>query len=110
MANSFDFNALKKRYFTVTLNDENKTKLFITTPTKKVLDNFVSMKNTLEASSVQGDAIDELYDIVAQIMSHNKTGFVVTRDLVEELLDFEDIAVFINAYTNFISEVTGSKN
>lgn len=110
MANSFDFNALKKRYFTVTLNDEKKTKLFITTPTKKVLDTFIAMKDTLEESSVQGDAIDELYDIVAQIMSHNKTSHIVTRETVEELLDFEDIAVFINAYTNFISEVTGSKN
>ena len=54
--------------------------------------------------------IDELYEIVARILSHNKTGVKITKEKVEELLDFEDVIVFIQAYSDFIAEVTGSKN
>ena len=110
MAKSLDFNALKKQYFPVTLNDENKTKLLITTPTKKVLDDFIAMKDYLDGENVGDEAINELYEIVARIMSHNKGGVKVSKEKVEELLDFEDVIVFIRAYTDFIAEVTNSKN
>lgn len=110
MAKSLDFNALKKQYFTVTLNDENHTKLLVTTPTKKVLDDFINMRDYLDADNVGDEAISELYGIVARVMSHNKGGIKVSKEQVEELLDFEDVIVFIRAYTEFIAEVTNSKN
>lgn len=110
MAKPLDFNALKKQYLTVTLADENKTKLMITTPTKKVLDRFVSIKDTLSAEEMGDEAVDELYEIVALIMSHNKTGKKITIDDLEGVMDFEDIIIFIRAYTDFIAEVSGSKN
>lgn len=110
MSRGVDFNTLKKQYLPVTLNDENKTKLFIITPTKKVLDDFISMKDSLTAENARDEAIDELYEIVARILSHNKTGVKITKEKVEELLDFEDVIVFIQAYSDFIAEVTGSKN
>lgn len=110
MAKALDFNTLKKQYLTVTLADENKTKLMITTPTKKVLDSFVSIKDSLDLEEMGETAIDELYGIVALVMSHNKTGVKITKEKIEEIMDFEDVIVFIQAYTDFISEVTNSKN
>lgn len=110
MSKALDFNALKKQYLPVTLNDENKTKLLICTPTKKVLDDFINMKDALTDENLGDEAIEELYEIVARVMSHNKTGVKIAKEMVEELLDFEDIIVFIRAYTDFIAEVTGSKN
>ena len=110
MAKSLDFNSMKKKYLTVTLADEAKTVLLIGTPTKAVLDRLLNMKDSLAGDELTDDAIEDLYDICAQIMSRNKTGRVITKEAVQELFDFEDIIVFIRAYTDFISEVSGAKN
>lgn len=110
MARSLDFNSMKKKYMTVTLADEAKSVLMIGTPTKAVLDSLLSMKDSLAGDELTDDAIDDLYDICARIMSRNKTGRVITKETVQELFDFEDIIVFIRAYTDFISEVSGAKN
>ena len=110
MAKTLDFKALKKQYMTVKLADENNTVLMISTPTKAVLDGFLSMKDSLEDESLGDEAINELYEIVAKIMSHNKGRVKVSKEMIEEIMDYEDIIVFIRAYTDFIAEVTGSKN
>lgn len=109
MARSLDFNSMKKKYLTVTLADEANTVLMVGTPTKAVLDRLLSMKDSL-GDELTDDAIEELFDICARIMSRNKTGRVITKETVEELFDFEDIIVFIRAYTEFISEVSSAKN
>lgn len=110
MAKTLDFKALKKQYMTVKLADEKNTTLMISTPTKAILDSFLSMKDNLSEENLGDEAIEELYEIVAKIMSHNKGGIKISKEKIEELFDFEDITVFIRAYTDFISEVTGSKN
>lgn len=110
MARSLDFNNMKKRYLTVTLADEAKTVLMIGTPTKAVLDSLLNMKDSLAGDDLTDDAIEDLYDICARIMSRNKTGHKITKETVQELFDFEDIIVFIRAYTDFISEVSSAKN
>lgn len=109
MAKTLDFNTLKKQYLTVTLTDEEKTKVMIIPPTKKVLNDFLSMKESL-SGDIGDQAIDELYGLVAKLMSHNKVGKVITKETIESTMDVEDIIVFIRAYTEFIAEVTNSKN
>lgn len=110
MAKTLDFNSLKKRYLTVKLADEKNTVLMIGTPTKAVLDSFLGMKDSLSADNLDDEAIEELYDIVARVMSHNKTGVRFSKEDVASMFDFEDILVFIRAYTDFIGEVASSKN
>ena len=110
MAKSLDFNNIKKRYLTVTLADEAKTVLLIGTPTKGVLDSLMSMKDTLDEDNLTDEAIDDLYNICAKIMSRNKTGRVISKEVVADLFDFEDIILFIRAYTDFVNEVSNSKN
>lgn len=110
MAKSLDFNNIKKRYLTVTLADEAKTVLLIGTPTKGVLDSLMSMKDTLDEDNLTDEAIDDLYNICAKIMSRNKTGCVISKEVVADLFDFEDIILFIRAYTDFVNEVSNSKN
>lgn len=110
MARSLDFNNIKKKYLTVTLADEAKTVLLVGTPTKALLDNLLSMQDSLTDESLTDDAIDDLYEICAKILSRNKAGKVITTQTVQELFDFEDIIFFIRAYTDFISEVSGVKN
>lgn len=110
MAKSLDFNLLKKRYLTVKLADEEQTVLMISTPTKSVLDSFIALRDTISDETVGDEAIEELYDICAKIMSRNKTGKVITREKLEDVFDFEDVIIFIRAYTDFINEVSNSKN
>ncbi len=110
MAKSLDFNLLKKRYLTVKLADEEQTVLMISTPTKSVLDSFIALRDTISDETVGDEAIEELYDICAKIMSRNKAGKVITREKLEDVFDFEDVIIFIRAYTDFINEVSNSKN
>ena len=108
MSKSIDFTKLKKQYLTVTLPDE--TKLLVTTPTKDILDDFLSLQNTVNGEDVGEEAIDALYEICAKIMSRNKAGKKISVEFVQENLDFEDLIVFIKGYSEFISEVANSKN
>lgn len=110
MAKTLDFNNLKKRYLTVRLADEKQSVLMIGTPTKAIFDELLSMKDSLNSGNMNEDAIDDLYEICAKIMSRNKTGRVITTEAVRDLFDFEDIIVFIRAYTEFINEVSSAKN
>lgn len=110
MANHLDFNKNKKQYMTVTLPDENKTVIMIGTPRKGVLDELVAMKDSIGSDDIDADALDDLYGVCAKIMSNNKGGKVITSELLQDVLDYEDIIIFIKAYTAFIEEVANSKN
>lgn len=106
---SLDFNTLKKKYFTVTLANEQKTKLMICVPTKKILNRLNDLQNVL-TDDIGEDALMEVYDLIAVLMSHNKTGHTVTAKELEEIMDFEDIMIFVTAYTDFVAEIANSKN
>lgn len=110
MAKSLNFNNLKKQYFTVTLPNDEATTLMICTPTKAIMDEFISMQDNLSAESMGNNAINELYSLCAKIMSRNKGGIEITTEKLVNILDFEDIILFIRGYTEFITEVTNSKN
>ena len=109
MNTTFDFNALKKKHMRVILPDAKKTTLLVTTPNKSTFDSFVNIKNTLDAD-MGDEAINELYDILTKILNQNINKLEFSIHDVAEMFDFEDIIAFIKAYTQFISEVTGSKN
>lgn len=109
MSKSLDFNTLKKQTLAITLPDEKQTKLFITTPNKKTFEKFVAIRNALTDENNES-IIDDLYDMVGEIMSHNKAGKKITGKYLSDVLDFEDLIIFIQAYTDFISGITNSKN
>lgn len=110
MAKVLDFNEIKKQYFTVKLADDKGTTLLICTPTKGILDEFLTMKDSLSADAMEDEALTELYSIVAKIMSRNKAGIKITKEKVSALFDFEDVLIFIRAYAEFIGEIANSKN
>lgn len=114
MAKALNFNNVKKTYLTVTLADESNTTIMIGTPTKAIMDDLVSLQDSLdnvsENDEASVEATDELYSDCAKLMSRNKGGVKITKDYIEKVFDFEDIIIFFNAYMDFITEVTGSKN
>lgn len=110
---AINFNNAKKQFLTVTLPDEKNTILMVGTPTKAIMNDLILLQSSLEAMNDDGanmDAMDDLYNACAKIMSRNRAGVTITKDHLEAILDFEDIIIFFNAYMEFISEVTGGKN
>ena len=84
MAKTLNFNTIKREYFTVTLPDEDKTTIMISTPTKELLGKIVSLSSNLQIDYKDENAVDilfnELYGAIAQIMSINKGGIVITKE------------------------------
>ena len=108
---ALNFNNIAKKYLTVTLSDEKKTTLLIGTPTKAVMTELISLQERLsDTDNNNVEAADGLYDACAKVMSRNKGGITITSDYLAEIMDYEDIMIFFNAYMNFIDEVSGEKN
>lgn len=110
MVQTLDFNKVKKNYLTITLNDEKKTKLLVMTPTKALLTELSTMLPD-NADEIPGeDDLNALYELTARLMSRNKAGIRVTGAQLAEILDFEDLVIFFNAYTEFVSALANEKN
>lgn len=113
MAKALNFNNIKKNFWTVTLNDEKKTTLFIGMPTKGVMDNLLIIKEHLDSvteDEVDTETMDILYEAVAKVMSRNKANIQITGEFIGEIWDFEDIMIFFHSYMGFIEETVNQKN
>lgn len=110
MSKTLNFNKVKKNYFTVTLADENETMLMIMTPTKALLDDLVATKDALTEMKEDGNVTGEIYSMVARLMSRNKTGKHIDADTIAEIMDFEDVIIFIQGYLEFVNDIKASKN
>lgn len=107
---ALDFNYLKKVTWQVTLNDKEKTKLFLKSPTKALVDRFKVIQSMSVEGSESDSALDEIYEIVAELLSLNTRGIKITVKKVEESFDFEDLKIFMTQYGQFMREITSSKN
>lgn len=110
MANTLDFNKVKKNYLTITLNNEEQTKLLVMTPTKRLLSELSNNLPDMSGGMPSEEDLRALYEFSAQLMSRNKTGRRVTAEELEQILDFEDLIIFFNAYTDFILTTVNEKN
>ena len=113
MAKPLDFKTIPKQYLTVTLPDEKGTTLLIGTPNKKLMDDLMVLQTTIDRfdeNTTDTESFNELFDACAKIMSRNKANIEITKEMLEEIFDLEDIMIFFNAYMGFIDEVSGSKN
>lgn len=111
MSNTINFNNATKRYLTVTFADANNTVITVGTPTKALFQDLVGLARSISAGAENNlGAIDELYIVCAKIMSRNKEGVEITKDFMEENMDFEDIITFFKGYMAFVREITKLKN
>ena len=108
---TLDFRKQKKNYLKVTLNDEKETNLSIMQPTKELFEKMVAMSEEMtDLASSDLDALDEVYGVCAELMSRNKEGIIVSKSNLENTLDFEDIVIFLNAYSTFVAGIVNGKN
>lgn len=109
MAKTLDFNKVKKQYFTITLNDDNQTKLQVMTPLKKQVAELTELLPD-DADNPSDDDLSALFDLAARLMSRNRQNYKIEASLLEDILDYEDLCIFFDTFTDFIVEVTDSKN
>lgn len=108
---TLDFRKQKKNYLKITLNDEEETKLSLLQPTKGLFQKMVAMSEDvgrMEGTDI--DALDEVYAVCAELMSRNKEGIHLSKEILEETLDFEDIVIFLKAYNAFVAGIVHGKN
>lgn len=108
MANVLNFNTAKKQYLTITLPDAKQTTIMVCTPTKALLNRLENMETDLTEGS--DSVMDDLYELIAQLMSRNKGGVKITREQLEECLDIEDVIMFIKSYKTFLGTIQNLKN
>lgn len=102
---TLDFNTRKKSYMKIVLSDPEQTTVNVATPTKALLTELALIFPTRNEVQDQ-DAIENLYDFCARLMSRNRENKLISKQLLESCLDFDDLIYFMDAYTDFVHEVT----
>ncbi len=104
-----DFTQSAKRYLAVNLIDNQRIRVRM--PTKKVFDALLGLKNHLTSLTTDdGGQLNEIYDLIAIVLSNNLEHQPVTSAYLAELLDIEDVQTFFQGYMAFISEVLADPN
>lgn len=97
---SFKFKNIKKVTWPVEMPDG--TQLTIRQPTKADADVLASVLNTTD--------IEEIYAGVAYILNCNQEGIMIEQKELEQHFDFQDLAAFLQGYTDFLNESSNVKN
>ncbi len=106
---SLNFNTIQKKYLTVTLNDENKTTIMVCNPSKKLLNEITvvdALARNSDDNSSGEEEVNALYEVCAKVMSRNKGGVKIEKELLEDIFDIEDIMIFLKTYMEFVSNQT----
>lgn len=108
---TLDFRNHQKTYLNLTLPDEKETSLKVMQPTKELFTKMTEMSTRVGSMAGSDlDALNEVYEVCAELISRNKEGITFTKEELEGVLDFEDIVVFLRAYSTFVSEIVFGKN
>ena len=110
MAKTFDFNKLKAKTMTVILSDEDKTTLVLKTPTKALYEEMKEAREEFTNVEDHDELETALYDVTAKIMTNNKDNIEITPEQLRALYEVEYVKAFLEAYTEFVTENTRSKN
>lgn len=114
MAHSLDFNSIKKPVLRLTMKDEARTVIRVTTPRASLIDRLVANLDDLE-SILRGkdkESIKAAFDLVADLISCNLDFLTVTGDELRTKygMELDDMVIFVNAYLDFINELQNAKN
>ena len=104
-----DFTKSSKRFMAINLIDN--TSLMLRMPTKRVFDALVSIRARLTNLKLDDlQTIDEVYALLAIILSNNLNHIEVSVEYLSELLDFEDVSILYSGYMDFVKGVTTDPN
>lgn len=102
-----DLSKKQKKFFVVKLT--NGTTLSIPSPKKRIFERMTAM-NDISLDTVSAENINEIYELIAEILSSNTQKKKYTADEVGEMLDFEDINMLLDGYMTFAGYITNDPN
>ena len=97
----FDLNSANKRYFDIKIGNST---LEVEPPRIKVLKKIMALSKARNE-----DAIDDLAEAVGMILNKNKSGYVVSSEVIDEL-DLDQLNEILTAYFEWLSKEKSSKN
>lgn len=114
MAKMLDLNALDQPILEIKLKDKDRTVFRLTTPTTKLVEEFVAAKGQIGsvAKTKNVEQIKKLYELTAELISCNADYITVTAEELRDKyrLTFGDLVVIFAAYLDFIKEFNNAKN
>lgn len=114
MAKIIDLNSLEQPVLEVKLRDPNRTLFKLTTPTTKLVEQFMAAKSELSEIATTRDPlkIKRLYELAADLMSCNAEYITVTAEDLRDVyrVTFSDLVVIFAAYLDFIKDFNNAKN
>jgi len=104
-----DFTQSSKRSLAVNMIDDLAIRVRM--PTKRVFDALLGLRDRLSnLTADDAGQLDEIYGLIAIVMSNNLEHREITRDYLSDLFDIEDVQTFFQAYMAFISGVVSDPN
>ena len=114
-----DFNKINRPVLQLTMMDEERTGITVTTPSEGLVEELQETLPELQKILTPGDegTVEAAYDLAARLISCNKEGLQVTADDLrskywpaDRLANMENMVVFFSAYMDFIEELNSAKN
>jgi hypothetical protein len=114
-----NFNTIRRPVLELTMMDEAKTNITVTTPNEGLVEELEVMLPELKDALAPGDenAVNTAYDLAARLISCNKEGLQVTVDDLrgkywpkDRQANMENLVFFFSAYMDFIAEINSAKN
>ena len=104
-----DFTQSAKRFLAVNLIDNQRIRVRM--PTKHVFDALMGLRDRLSGQIADDAAqLDEIYGLIAIVLSNNLEHTEITHEYLAELFDIEDVQTFFQAYMSFINGVVSDPN
>lgn len=109
-----DLNTTQLETLDLTLQDEERTTLHVTTPTEALvaeLEAFTpEMLTVIKTGNKEG--VQSIYDLAARLISCNRECLTICGDDLRTRygMTLESAVVFFSAYMDYISAITNQKN
>lgn len=117
-----NFQKAKRNYMVLTFDDEREKEgqketyereILVGMPKKRIftalmdMQDIMEQKNEAQTEKEKNEAnraiIDELYELVAKILSNNMAGEQITTEWVEEQFTTEELQAFLAQYVKFVN-------
>ncbi len=97
-----------KRYYDYEM--PNGVKLKLEPPKLKTLRKLTALIKGQDEGELTEEQLDDLITILAMILSKNKSEKLITKEMVEDCFDIDDLYNFFNEYVVWVGEIQNEKN
>lgn len=108
-----NFQKAKRNYMALTFDEDNGSEktILVGMPKKKIFDMLLDLKDYIKEDEEPADGtektdrsrkiIDDMYELVAVILSNNMAGEKISVDWVEDQMEFGELKEFLELYVKF---------